>query len=419
MESVPKIVRERLQRVGASTHPDANLLAAFSEKSLTQREQSQVLDHLAGCALCREIVALSQPEAMQPAVAVPARATSWFQGRILQWGALAACIAVAGTFVLLRQQRKEKSPVLMASKVDAITAVPERSQAKNEEEPRAKKLEDRQIPKSETVLVLADKGDRKEQYGFEKQRITARDLDSSRAFAMRSAPKGGPVSAGASVMTAAAAPVAPPPPPPSSIVLQKSADEEADKKVAIGDKTQSAPATVNETVTVETATPTVTVEAESAPTKTKITALKPGVAGAAGKLAAQRENSYADDGKASMLRSAIAFPKPRWQLSPEGRVLRSLNLGETWQPVTVAKDVVFRALCVTGPEVWVGGSKGNLFYSSDAGEHWEQIKPSTDGQTLTADISGIEFADPQHGKVTTTNHQTWITSDGGHNWHKQ
>ena len=107
---------------------------------------------------------------------------------------------------------------------------------------------------------------------------------------------------------------------------------------------------------------------------------------------------------------------PRWQLSPEGKLVKSNDLGKTWQTVSVADKVVFRALCVTGQEVWVGGTQGNLFYSSDSGQQWEQVKPTTNGQTLTADIATIEFKDPQHGKLTTTDHQTWITSDGGHAW---
>ena len=107
---------------------------------------------------------------------------------------------------------------------------------------------------------------------------------------------------------------------------------------------------------------------------------------------------------------------PRWQLSPEGKVIKSSDLGQSWQTIPVADKVVFRALCVTGQEIWVGGAQGNLFYSSDAGQQWEQVKPMAKGQTLTADITAIEFKDSRHGKVTTADHQTWTTSDDGHTW---
>jgi len=50
MESVPKIVRDRLQAVPpAANHPDADLLAAFAEQSLPSDERASVLEHLARC----------------------------------------------------------------------------------------------------------------------------------------------------------------------------------------------------------------------------------------------------------------------------------------------------------------------------------------------------------------------------------
>jgi len=127
-----------------------------------------------------------------------------------------------------------------------------------------------------------------------------------------------------------------------------------------------------------------------------------------------KDDGYVGRGAAiGRLRSDI---NPRWQLSAEGKLIRSGDLGKSWQTVQVADKVVFRALCVADREVWVGGGQGNLFYSSDAGQHWEQVKPSANGQILTADITTIEFKDPQHGKLTTANHQAWTTSDGGHAW---
>ena len=63
MEQLPKIVGQRLQAVSrAEAHPDANLLTAFAEKSLLPREQTQILEHLAACSECREVVAQAQPE---------------------------------------------------------------------------------------------------------------------------------------------------------------------------------------------------------------------------------------------------------------------------------------------------------------------------------------------------------------------
>src|SRR5690242_10809674 len=112
MEQLPKIVAQRLQAVSrAETHPDANLLAAFAEKSLLPREQSQILEHLAGCADCREVVAHAQPEEVLQQVAVAAaaspmtaRCTAWFSGAVVRWAALAACVVVVGAVLISRTQ---------------------------------------------------------------------------------------------------------------------------------------------------------------------------------------------------------------------------------------------------------------------------------------------------------------------------
>ena len=43
-------------------HPDADQIGAFVEQALPEHEREQMLDHLAVCAECRAIVALSLPE---------------------------------------------------------------------------------------------------------------------------------------------------------------------------------------------------------------------------------------------------------------------------------------------------------------------------------------------------------------------
>src|SRR5215475_13199071 len=102
MEPIPKVVVQRLQTV-SDGHPDANLLTAFAEKALLPREQARVLDHLAGCTVCRDVVAASQPETVeQAAVVVAARPGWWRQGVAIRWAALAACVVIVGAVVISR-----------------------------------------------------------------------------------------------------------------------------------------------------------------------------------------------------------------------------------------------------------------------------------------------------------------------------
>ncbi len=118
MQELPKIALARLK--GKSTtpktaapaesdssfpggeHPDANLLAAFAEKSLTEKEHAQVLHHLSQCADCRVVAAFALPE--EPAEPVPARVAaprSWYAWPVVRWGALAAALGTLTMVVVL------------------------------------------------------------------------------------------------------------------------------------------------------------------------------------------------------------------------------------------------------------------------------------------------------------------------------
>jgi hypothetical protein len=134
---------------------------------------------------------------------------------------------------------------------------------------------------------------------------------------------------------------------------------------------------------------------------------------------------------------------PRWTLSSSGVVQRSFDGGNTWENVNPAVSEaqadatnsgqaqsqkaavpvdpgpVFRAVAAFGAEVWAGGGGGVLYHTSDSGNHWIQITPSTAGAGLTGDIVGIQFSDPQHGKISTSNAELWTTSDTGQTWQKQ
>lgn len=111
---------------------------------------------------------------------------------------------------------------------------------------------------------------------------------------------------------------------------------------------------------------------------------------------------------------------PRWTLSSDGTLQRSLDSGRTWQTIPVSSQTIFRALSATGFDIWVGGAAGSLFHSSDAGQHWTQIHPVANGEALRDDIIGVEFReDALHGKLTSSIQETWITTDAGQTWQKQ
>src|SRR5580704_5066933 len=103
MSDVPKFVLKRLpENAALETHPDADLLTGFVEKSLLEPERNRVTEHLARCSACRAVVALAMPESPElhelpklpelPELDVPAltassnaRRRDWFNPAGLRW----------------------------------------------------------------------------------------------------------------------------------------------------------------------------------------------------------------------------------------------------------------------------------------------------------------------------------------------
>jgi hypothetical protein len=105
-----------VQSQQAGPHPDPGLLTAYAEDSLISRERKELLEHLAVCAECREVLSIStaasaelpgevRPYALPRPKHPPLR--SW-----LPWVAVAASVVVVCSTVLIHRQRK---PVLTPS----------------------------------------------------------------------------------------------------------------------------------------------------------------------------------------------------------------------------------------------------------------------------------------------------------------
>ena len=105
MADLPKPVLARMREQSRGLpgeHLDPNLLAAFAEHTLLEKERSAVIVHLAGCAACRESLALAFTAAAKPraaeVIAVDRPAGSWrllAGGSPWRWIAPAALLACA------------------------------------------------------------------------------------------------------------------------------------------------------------------------------------------------------------------------------------------------------------------------------------------------------------------------------------
>lgn len=383
MAELPKSVIARMRSQAApQEHPDADLLAAFVEQALTGRERENVLAHLAVCATCRETVALAapQPVAVPPAsVLVP-----WYRRpRIFAWaGTLATLVVMASLLVNYGKQQSTRRVISDATPAEVAVAPAENKPAapatQNEvakgspdrldKAPAAKAEPANAAPKQKTI---------KQEHGRDEMAIVlpAPPKDQKKA-------DGGTLQSQYSVMKEAAPAPAPPPPATAPAAAARAAD-------AIADKQQV-------TVTAESAA----VESAARSQNTELAANQGVVGGMVQRKAAK---------------IAASAPSARWSISDKGKLQRSFDQGQTWQPTLTKEPVVFRALAVVGNDVWAGGSGGALFHSADGGATWtKQNLPGT-----SKDVVSLQFADAQHGTARTADGIVWSTSDGGQHWSKQ
>jgi hypothetical protein len=378
MTQLPKIVTERLRTTAAQrqAHPDPNIIAAFVEKTLREPEQEQVLDHLARCRDCREEVALSFPESVALPIARPQPAgSSWLSWPVLRWGAVAACIAIVGAAITLRYESRSsyhqpiaaqttKNPVF--GNLDEKRAQPAASDASSTEVAN-------NISPNDTYLMSQPLSPKQALKKSANAKVAFKKLPDADAALEAKA-----IQPPAETVELEAAPVEPAAPASSATVDEmvpgraKAVEQESPAAGSQG-------ASIGGVITNRAATPM--VFSKAAPT-------------------------------------AAAF-LPRWTLTSDGTLQRSLDSGKTWQTIPVTSQATFRALAANGMDIWVGGSSGALYHSADAGQHWTQVRPIVNGELLSADIIGVEFTDLLHGSVTTAAQETWLTDDAGHTWRKQ
>jgi hypothetical protein len=403
MKGVPKIARRRLQVANEASapanqfHPDAALLAAFTEQSLAGRERLAVFDHLAQCADCRDVVFLAAPQVDAPQTLSKISAQpGWLRLPILRWGVLGAC--VLGVVAVTLRYGGEKSPVLSPPQVagpmiseEIASAAPEQrtdiqSQLKTAQPRKAEHKTSE--TNSSRLQVSRSRANQQSASPVVPERHAARAVPK---FPMQF---DGPQIAVQKLPPAERA-------PPSAVAalqsltstLAKNGNQSLDEDRKKTEQEEGlADANVGE---LSEAHSTVSpVETPTAPEPLNATG---------------RNVSHL-----TMLPSS-----PRWMLTSSGALQRSLDEGRSWEPVPVARGVSFRALSVQGAEIWVGGAAGALYHSSDLGQRWAQIVPNSNGEPLNAEITRIEFASPQEGALTTAAGESWITSDSGRSWLKK
>jgi Putative zinc-finger len=363
-KSESNTLRQELARSSqAGPHPDADLLSAFAEGALLDRERQQVLAHLASCAGCRQVLSIAVQAAPEPAAELTPHPAPLPAHRPLQpwliWAATAAVILLAGSIGFLYQQRlalQRRSTVAINSTSIAAPAV-QPSQA----QPELAQTSPAPPPHSERKKTAAP-------------------------------PAGKPAET---------------PPPPQSLIaaagmvrtgsnemrLQSNAPQQSNGPLATPSNRTVTPS-VMETQKVEV-TPMVSAP-RAAPAQS--------VSGFAG---FGRENALAKASDKSL-------DRPQWRINSLGQPERSIGNGP-WQPVSLNDRTKMRVVAVIGAEVWVGGENMRLYLSRDSGATWTSIVlPEKDGPSHA--ITQIRFANSQSGTVEAEDGTIWTTTDGGSTW---
>ncbi|HVZ61778.1 MAG TPA: YCF48-related protein, partial [Terriglobales bacterium] len=111
--------------------------------------------------------------------------------------------------------------------------------------------------------------------------------------------------------------------------------------------------------------------------------------------------------------------QPVWKISSAGTLQKSVDSGRTWDDLALPPGARLRAASAVGDQVWLGASGAVLYHSTDGGKQWMRVIPFARGTQLSGEVLAIEFADPQHGSVTTSTGSRWTTLDAGRTWNVQ
>lgn len=105
-----RLISGRLSVPAAGPHPEAEQLAALVERAISKEDRRSLLEHVAACRDCREILYLSLPDAAenQQILAYPRRRPRLAIG----WATLAASVVIVGSLVITNRDAFEHRPAI-------------------------------------------------------------------------------------------------------------------------------------------------------------------------------------------------------------------------------------------------------------------------------------------------------------------
>ncbi|HET9839906.1 MAG TPA: zf-HC2 domain-containing protein [Candidatus Angelobacter sp.] len=478
MSELSNLLRQRLgaqtsaENNGAGVHPDADTLTAYSEQLLPRAERQQVVKHLAGCADCRQVLALSQVElaeaATQPVLQpVP---VSWWRRVLAPTFGVAGLVATMAVIALLMVQNPHKSGPQQANKdsVGAPASGQQDSEAKASAAAQPETAANNAAKPESTAHNRPDSADR------DSYRATGPGTGTS--IAGLTGPKAGAPNRIASLATLAT----PAPPPVLAAGLRKqdfvnnAFFDTSNEDLIVGNQLPSAPQPMKSEARFNAATPGQIgsfsdIPANAVNGKSSVAILTPEppkehfglswektvIKGArhvirspfsapaisSSSLTASAmlatPPKFSDSQKAAESAVAAAPAKTDsagfagsgafssasrhslssaetaaalWKVA-DGKLLKSFAQS-AWEEARTPAAFEFTTVNAQGGQVWAGGTNAGLIHSYDGGNTWDLVKL---GDGASGAIVSILFSG-NHVQVTTSDDQSWSSADGGKNW---
>jgi len=436
--------------------PDAEILAAYHERTLSLEEMAEWKDHIALCSRCQEALglieesekALADPK--EPEVAVFQSLGAWAapKTQALPWQAAdhlkldAAAPRAEGAPVPMPTKRPPRLNWRWVVPVGALAAaviiwvgVRDLQIAKNAAEQKVQSAQNREAPVLAPSPSLPARSATPTSDGTELRKdssVPKISVPQSPASRVPAAPTAGQAQKEEQVAGDRAATIEKS--APSLQAYQRSESPEAVPKPHAAQP--SAMVAENEmkkshAAEVAPGPPAAVGGAAGAPANKPGAADKlepPGVGETAAVTAPvpARNTSQSDlqmavrDSKDLLRRAAedhrlIVAPgqKHVWRVGEGGSILHSTDGGKTWKKQNSGVTVDLTAGSAASDKVaWIAGRNGALLLTTDSGKHWKPITTP-----ITGDLGGVHAADRTHASIwDVSNRKSFETSDGGETW---
>jgi hypothetical protein len=425
MIEVPKIVHDRLragppaQAESAKAHPGADLLTALAEQALSGPEREGVLEHLALCENCREVVALALPAADLASASktlgkdtnptrvllpgsLPPRKAGLF-GPAMRWTALVAAVVVVASVLLIRPGKLNGPTQVFVN--PQIATLP--SATSSTAAPAASQLSP--LPASDDQL---NKDRARSASAMLKKRVAPTEhatpgtlLASNRQNSDQSNTPSMSLTSNAGSNQDVA----------KAVHTTNETEEVSGANAAVESQPSSTNSllALNDSPPIEKAKPALQ---DSSLQNQDANVVKQGnnEVGGTAPLAGMQSSKALYAAKLSSATGHAFAGTPTWVIKT-GTLQRSWDNGQSWQEAFRA-DHPLSCYLNRGTDVWAGGQAGTLFHSADGGLTWSRVQPSVGSLTLTSNITSIAAAGVSAIVVSTSANERWTTLDGGKTW---